>query len=65
MIQLSWIWLRYQPNSALTLWFKERFNQSKRFRKVGIVAVARRLLIDLWRYVTQDILPKGAILKPI
>jgi transposase len=63
MIQLAWLWVRYQPNSQLTLWFKERFAQSKRFRKIGIVALARKLLIALWRCATQGIVPVGAVLK--
>lgn len=63
MVELSWIWLRYQPNSELSKWFNERFSQGKRFRKVGIVALARKLLIALWRYLETGELPKGAQLK--
>jgi transposase len=63
MIQLAWGWLRHQPNSQLSQWFKERFEQGGRLRKVGIVALARKLLIALWRYVTQGVLPEGAELK--
>lgn len=63
MIELGWSWLRYQPNSDLSKWFDKRFNHSKRFRKIGIVALARRLLIAIWRYVTTGELPKGAQLK--
>lgn len=52
MVELAWFWVRYQPDSALTKGCLERFAQgSKRMRRVGIVAVARRLLIALWRYV--------------
>ncbi|HVX00702.1 MAG TPA: IS110 family transposase, partial [Candidatus Babeliaceae bacterium] len=51
MIELGWGWLRYQPNSDLSQWFDKRFNHGKRSRKVGIVALARRLLIAIWRYV--------------
>lgn len=65
MIELSWLWIRYQPESQLTKWFKERFDHSKRLRKVGIVAVARKLLIALWRYVESGALPEGAILKAL
>jgi len=65
MIQLAWLWLRYQPDSQLTMWFKKRFAQSKRFRKIGIVALARKLLISLWRCATQGVIPTGAILKPL
>jgi transposase len=63
MVELSWGWLRHQANSDLSKWFYERFNQSKRFRKVGIVALARKLLIAIWRYTTTGEVPKGAELK--
>jgi len=64
MVELAWGWLRYQPRSELTRWYKRRFgNGSSRVRKIGIVAVARRLLIDLWRYVEFGVLPEGARMK--
>lgn len=64
MIELSWGWLRYQPQSALSLWYQERYGQGKkRSRRVGIVALARKLLIALWRYVEFDIVPEGAVIK--
>jgi transposase len=62
-IELAWAWLRYQPESALSQWFHRRFGQHGRARRIGIVAVARKLLIALWRYADQEILPAGAILK--
>lgn len=63
-IEMAWSWLRYQPKSKLTKWFAERFGDAgKRARKVGIVAVARRLMIDLWRYLEWGVLPEGAKLK--
>ena len=63
-IELAWMWLRYQPESALSRWFEQRYAQAgKRARKVGIVAVARRLLIALWRYLETGALPEGAQLK--
>ncbi len=63
-VELAWGWLRFQPESEITCWYNERFGRgSKRSRKIGIVAVARKLLIALWRFVTQDIVPKGAVLK--
>lgn len=63
-VELAWSWVRYQPKSKLTLWFMKRFaNAGKRARKVGIVALARRLLIDLWRFLEYGVLPEGAILK--
>lgn len=65
-IELAWGWIRYQPNSRLTLWYNERFaNGGKKARKVGIVAVARRLLIELWRYLETGALPEGAELKSV
>lgn len=64
MVELSWMWLRYQPQSELAQWFEQRFAKGgKRMRRVGIVAVARKLLIALWRYVEEGIVPKGAIFK--
>jgi transposase len=64
MIELAWLWLRHQPGSALSRWFRERVGDRRgRVRMVAIVAVARKLLIALWRYVTQGVLPEGADLK--
>ncbi|WP_133512700.1 IS110 family transposase [Candidatus Thiosymbion oneisti] len=64
MIQLAWLWLRYQPDSKHSCWFQERFGGgSKRQRRIGIVALARRLLIDLWRFVESGVVPAGARLK--
>jgi transposase len=63
-IELAWSWVRHQPKSKLTLWFMERFGGAgKRARKVGIVAVARRLMIDLWRFLQNGVIPDGARLK--
>ncbi len=63
-VELAWGWLRHQPNSNLTQWFMTRFaGGGKRARKVGIVAVARRLLIELWRYLKTGAIPEGAELK--
>lgn len=64
MIQIGWSWLRYQPDSALTKWFQERFGEAgKRSRRVGIVAVARKLAVALWRYHTDGVIPEGALIK--
>ena len=64
LIQLAWLWLRYQPKSKHSLWFQERFGGgSKRQRRIGIVALARRLLIDLWRFVESGLVPEGARLQ--
>ena len=62
-IQLAWNWVRWQPASALSRWFAERFGSGKRGRRIGIVAVARKLVIALWRYVTAGLVPEGAVFK--
>lgn len=65
MVQLAWGWLRWQPTSALTQWYQRRFaTGGARLRRIGIVALARKLLIALWRYVDQGVVPEGAVLKP-
>jgi transposase len=64
VVELAWLWLRWQPRSALSQWYQRRFGSgNKRARKVGIVALARQLLIALWRYVEQGELPEGAEAK--
>jgi len=64
LVELAWLWLRYQPTSALSLWFMARFSGGgKRMRRIGIVALARRLAVALWRYSTEGVIPAGAILK--
>jgi transposase len=64
MVELAWMWIRYQPQSDLALWFERRFaNGGKRMRRVGIVAVARKLLIALWHFVEEGVIPTGAKLK--
>jgi transposase len=61
IVELAWLWRRWQPGSALSQWYERRFGSgNKRLRKVGIVALARKLLIALWRYVEQGELPQGA-----
>ena len=63
-IEIAWGWLRHQPESELSLWYQDRFaHGGKRLRKIGIVAVARKLLIALWRYLETGVLPAGAQLK--
>lgn len=63
-IELAWGWLRFQPESELTKWYERRFGSgSKRIRKIGIVALARKLLIALWRFVETGVVPAGAELK--
>jgi len=62
--ELAWSWLRFQPDSALSVWFRERFGSGgKRLRRIGMVAVARKLLIALWRFLETGVLPAGAVLK--
>lgn len=61
-IEIAWGWLRHQPDSALTHWYNERFARGgPRARKIGIVALARKLLVALWRYVETGALPEGAV----
>ena len=65
IVEVAWMWLRYQPQSALSEWFFRRFGEaSKRIRKIGIVALARKLIVALWRYLEKGIPPEGAILVP-
>jgi transposase len=64
LIQLAWLWLRHQPQSALALWFKERVNRNGgRLKKTTIVALARKLLVALWKYVTAGVVIEGAVMK--
>jgi len=65
-IEIAWAWRRYQPGSALTQWYERRFGAgSARLRKLGIVALARKLLIALWRFGKTGVLPEGAVLKTV
>ena len=64
LVELAWFWLRYQPQSGLSRWWHERFaGKGIRGRKVGIVALARKLAIALWRFVEHGVVPEGALLK--
>ena len=63
-IEIAWCWLRWQPRSELSKWFQERFGKgNSRSRRVGIVALARKLLVALWRYLETGVIPEGAQLK--
>ena len=63
-VEIAWSWLRYQPQSRLSQWYRERFGSAgQRMRRIGIVAMARRLMVDLWRYLEMDKVPEGALLK--
>ena len=64
MVELAWFWLRHQPDSALSAWFRERVGQGRgRVRRIAIVALARKLLVALWRYTTRGVVPQGAAFK--
>jgi transposase len=63
-VEIAWCWLRFQPHSKLSRWFNERFaSGGSRMRRIGIVALARKLLIDLWHYLEHGVIPEGALLK--
>ena len=65
MVELAWLWTRYQPGAAQVCWFRERVaSTGRRVRKIMVVALARKLLIALWRFVIDGVLPEGAVLKP-
>jgi transposase len=65
-IELAWLWLRHQPGSAISQWFRQRTaNASGRIRRIAIVALARKLMVALWRYLTTGLVPEGAMLKPV
>ena len=64
LVQMAWRWLQFQPGSALSKWFREYVSaRDGRSRKRGIVALARKLLVALWRYVTAGLVPEGAVLS--
>jgi transposase len=64
IVEIAWGWLRFQPQSRLSLWFHERYGPgSRRSRRVGIVALSRKLLVELWRYLETGAIPEGALLK--
>jgi transposase len=63
-IELAWLWVRHQPDSTLTQWFRQRtVNASRRIKRIAIVALARKLMVALWRYLTTGLVPEGAVLK--
>ena len=63
IVEVAWKWLVYQPKSAISLWYQARFAQGRRSRRIGIVAVARKLLVALWHYLEHGVMPTGAQLK--
>jgi transposase len=65
MVELAWLWQRYQPGAAQVAWFRDRVGSTgRRIRKVMVVALARKLLIALWRFVIDGVMPEGAVMKP-
>ena len=64
MIQLAWRFLRFQNESALAKWFEARTKNARTSRKKMIVALARKLMVALWRYLTTGMIPEGAVMKP-
>lgn len=64
-VELAWLWTVHQPDSALTRWFRERVRDIKgRIRRIAVVALARKLMVALWRYLTTGVIPTGAVLRP-
>ena len=60
-VELAWLWLRHQPDSALSQWFRRRTeNATKRLKRIAIVALARKLMVALWRYLSSGLVPAGA-----
>jgi transposase len=65
-IEIAWAWLRFQPDSQLSRWYQDRFGKgNSRIHRIGIVALARRLLVDLWQYLETGVIPEGAFLKAV
>jgi transposase len=63
-IEIAWLWIRHQPDSALTKWFVQRVGDAKgRIRRIAVVALARKLMVALWRYLTTGLIPEGAVLS--
>jgi transposase len=64
MVELAWLWLRYQPDSALSIWYRDRVGATKgRIRRTTVAALARKLAVALWRYLESGIAPQGAVIK--
>ena len=64
-VELAWLWLRHQPDSALSKWFLSRWgSQGARSKKIGVVALARKLLVALWHYLEHGVIPDGAKTSP-
>jgi transposase len=64
LLELAWLWLRWQPDSALSVWFRRRVGDvGGRIKKIMIVALARKLLVALWRFAKEGVIPEGAKMK--
>lgn len=64
-IEMAWLWLRHQPNSALAVWFRDRVGAVKgRLKRIAIVALARKLVVALWRFLETGLIPTGAVIRP-
>jgi transposase len=64
-IEIAWLWIRHQPKSALSRWFAQRAGDAKgRIRLIAIVALARKLMVALWRYLETGLIPEGAVMSP-
>jgi transposase len=61
-VEIAWMWVHHQPDTELTKWFLKRFGTGRRLRKIGIVALARKILVTLWRYLEEGVVPSGAVL---
>jgi len=62
-IEIAWLWVRHQPGSALAKWFSQRVGDAKgRIRRIAIVALARKLMVALWRYLTTGLIPEGTVM---
>ena len=63
-VELAWLWLRHQPTSGLTRWFRARVGEAKgRVRRIAIMALARKLIVALWRFLDTGLVPEGVIVK--
>ncbi len=66
MVELAWLWLRWQPDSRTTHWFHEHVGKAgSRSKRKAIVAVARKLLVEFWHFVEHGVVPQGAVLSPL
>lgn len=65
LLEMAWLWLRHQPASTLSRWFNDRVAQNGgRFKKVMITALARKLVVALWKYVSAGVVIEGAVVRP-